>query len=115
MHYVYLLHSESVTGQRYIGVTSDLKQRLAVHNAGKSPHTSKYLPWKLVTYVAFSEKSHHLRALPEIRFRPRVRQEKAMVANGETRLDNTGYYMRSKSSPSHDNLAHGLNPLSKAR
>ena len=55
MHYVYLLHSESVTGQRYIGVTSDLKQRLADHNAGKSPHTSKYLPWKLVTYVAFSD------------------------------------------------------------
>jgi putative endonuclease len=36
-------------------VTSDLKQRLADHNAGKSPHTSKYVPWKLVTYVAFSD------------------------------------------------------------
>jgi hypothetical protein len=41
MRYVYLLQSEAVTGQRYVGVTSDLKQRLADHNAGKSPHTSK--------------------------------------------------------------------------
>ena len=38
-----------------MGVTSDLRQRIADHNAGKSPHTSKYMPWKLVTYVAFSD------------------------------------------------------------
>jgi putative endonuclease len=56
MHYVYLLESVSALGQRYIGVTSDLKRRLADHNAGKSPHTSKYAPWKLVTYVAFTDR-----------------------------------------------------------
>ena len=55
MHYVYLLESEAFGGQRYIGLTTDLKQRLADHNAGKSPHTSKYTPWRLVTYVAFSD------------------------------------------------------------
>lgn len=55
MRFVYLLQSEGATGQRYVGVTSDLKQRLADHNAGKSPHTSKYAPWQLVTYVAFSD------------------------------------------------------------
>ena len=55
MRYVYLLQSEAVVGQRYVGGTSDLKQRLAEHNAGKSPYTSKYVPWKLVTYVAFSD------------------------------------------------------------
>jgi predicted GIY-YIG superfamily endonuclease len=48
MHYVYLLESLTFTDQRYVGITSDLKQRLADHNAGKSPHTSKYTPWKLV-------------------------------------------------------------------
>ena len=56
MVYVYLLQSEVAGGQRYVGVTSNLKQRLAHHNASNSSHTSKYLPWKLVTYVAFSEK-----------------------------------------------------------
>jgi predicted GIY-YIG superfamily endonuclease len=55
MHYVYLLQSEAVIGQRYIGATSNLKQRLAEHNAGKSPHTCKYAPWRLVTYIAFSD------------------------------------------------------------
>ena len=53
MHYVYLLISESAPDQRYIGVTGDLKSRLADHNAGKSPHTSKFIPWRLVTYIAF--------------------------------------------------------------
>ena len=55
MRYVYLLQSETAGSQRYVGVTSDLKARMADHNAGKSPHTSKHAPWKLVTYVAFSD------------------------------------------------------------
>ncbi len=56
MLYVYLLQSESKPTQRYVGATADLKVRLADHNAGKSTHTLKYLPWKLVTYVAFSDR-----------------------------------------------------------
>lgn len=55
MRFVYLLESESVAGQRYVGLTSDLHGRLADHNARKSVHTSKYAPWTLVTYVAFSD------------------------------------------------------------
>jgi predicted GIY-YIG superfamily endonuclease len=55
MRYVYLLQSKSAASQRYIGVTSDLRHRLEEHNAGKSSHTSKHVPWKLVTYVAFSD------------------------------------------------------------
>jgi predicted GIY-YIG superfamily endonuclease len=54
MHYVYLLESDSSPGQRYVGLATDLKRRLAEHNAGKSAHTSKCIPWRLVTYVAFS-------------------------------------------------------------
>ena len=56
MHYVYLLQSETHPAQRYVGYSADLRQRIAVHNAGGSPHTSKYRPWQLVTYVAFSQK-----------------------------------------------------------
>jgi len=37
------------------GLTTDLKQRLAEHNSGKSPHTAQFEPWRLVTYVAFSD------------------------------------------------------------
>jgi predicted GIY-YIG superfamily endonuclease len=55
MHYVYLLESEAFADRRYVGLTADLKRRLVDHNAGKSPHTSKFGPWRLVTYVAFSD------------------------------------------------------------
>ncbi|WP_209601360.1 GIY-YIG nuclease family protein [Sinorhizobium kostiense] len=57
MFYVYLIESLSNCGQRYVGVTADLKQRLQEHNAGKSAHTSKFKPWRLTTYVAFSERA----------------------------------------------------------
>ena len=56
MHYGYLLTSESAPDQRYIGLAADLKSRLADHNAGRSPHTSKFTPWRLVTYIAFSNR-----------------------------------------------------------
>lgn len=56
MHYVYIIESESHNGYRYIGYSSDLKKRFNYHNSGKSPHTSKYVPWKLVFYCAFPAK-----------------------------------------------------------
>jgi len=57
MHYVYLLESEPEPDRRYVGLTIDLRQRLQDHNAGKSSHTAKYRPWRVVTYVAFSNRS----------------------------------------------------------
>ncbi|MET3583908.1 putative GIY-YIG superfamily endonuclease [Mesorhizobium robiniae] len=58
MWYVYLLESTAAEGERYIGVTSDLKRRIVEHNAGKSNHTSKFMPWRIVTYVAFSNQAN---------------------------------------------------------
>ncbi len=57
MFYVYLLESLPQQSQRYIGVTSDLKQRLHEHNSGRSIHTSKFKPWRLVTYIAFADRA----------------------------------------------------------
>ena len=54
--YVYLICSGAFPQQRYVGFTKDLKKRLAAHNAGGSVHTSKYKPWKLVSYHAFAER-----------------------------------------------------------
>lgn len=34
----------------------DVKRRLEEHNAGKSIHTNKFRPWKLVSYTAFVDK-----------------------------------------------------------
>jgi putative endonuclease len=59
MKYVYILQSID-SDHFYIGITMDLRARLIKHNAGEVRHTSKYKPWKLKTYVAFSdEKQAH--------------------------------------------------------
>jgi putative endonuclease len=51
--YVYIL--ESLDGEHfYVGVTDDVSARLFKHNAGEVPHTSKFRPWKLKSYVTFS-------------------------------------------------------------
>jgi putative endonuclease len=55
MKYVYLIESINNQGETYIGLTDDLRSRLLAHNAGRSPHTSKYRPWRVVTYIAFSD------------------------------------------------------------
>ena len=60
MYYVYLLRSIPNPDQTYIGFTENLKARLAAHNHGQSPHTSKYKPWELITYLAFKEKAQAL-------------------------------------------------------
>ena len=57
MHYVYLIESLSAQSERYVGITADLKQRLQEHNAGKSSHTSKFRPWKLIVYIAFADRA----------------------------------------------------------
>jgi putative endonuclease len=57
MKYVYILCSEAYPGRFYTGLTDDLKARLAKHNAGDVSHTSKYRPWRLSTYIAFSDET----------------------------------------------------------
>ena len=56
MTYVYIL--ESLDSKHfYAGITDDLRARLAKHNAGEVPHTSKYRPWRMRTYFAFSDEA----------------------------------------------------------
>ena len=57
MKYVYILNSTNFSDRYYVGSTGNLKARLAKHNAGQVPHTSKYAPWNLKTYVAFSDQA----------------------------------------------------------
>jgi putative endonuclease len=54
MHYVYILQCTSSADRYYVGITEDLKNRLAKHNAKAVPHTSKYAPWRIKTYIAFT-------------------------------------------------------------
>jgi putative endonuclease len=55
MRYVYILKSIPHPEENYVGVTDDIKRRLNEHNSGQSIHTNKFKPWKIVTYIAFSD------------------------------------------------------------
>ena len=55
MTYVYILRSLEDPDRHYVGVTADLRVRLKKHNACEVSHTSKYAPWAVKTYVAFSD------------------------------------------------------------
>jgi putative endonuclease len=55
MRYVYLLQSIDHPDETYVGLTDDLRSRFSAHNAGRSPHTAKFRPWRLVSYVAFAD------------------------------------------------------------
>lgn len=54
MRYVYIPQSEPDGEHFYVGMTEDVEARLARHNAGDVSHTSKFRPWRLKTYVGFS-------------------------------------------------------------
>jgi putative endonuclease len=54
--YVYVLQSEC-GAHFYVGLPEDVPARLRVDNARHVPHTAKYLPWRVRTYVAFTDES----------------------------------------------------------
>jgi predicted GIY-YIG superfamily endonuclease len=45
--YVYVLQAIHTPERFYTGMTGNLKQRLAKHNAGEVPHTAKFKPWRV--------------------------------------------------------------------
>jgi len=53
---VYILQCIAEPDRFYTGFSDDLRGRLEDHNSGKVPHTSKFKPWRLNTYVAFSDR-----------------------------------------------------------
>jgi len=57
MYYVYLIRSISYPDQKYIGCTENIEKRLSNHNCGTTAHTAKYMPWELITFIAFVDKN----------------------------------------------------------
>ena len=55
MFYVYLLRSELRPEKTYVGFSTDVHSRLRAHNEGKSVHTARFRPWRLETYLAFTD------------------------------------------------------------
>ena len=54
MKYVYMLQSLSEEDRFYTGVTDDLRIRIREHNAGQVLHTKKFRPWRVKTYIGFT-------------------------------------------------------------
>ena len=57
MYHVYILQSIERKDKLYIGYTTDMKQRLASHNSGRSTYTARYAPWKIAYVESFRSKS----------------------------------------------------------
>ena len=57
MKYVYILQSIDTPEHFYTGLTDDIRARLQKHNAGEVEHTSKFKPWRLKTYVGFTDQA----------------------------------------------------------
>ena len=55
MKYVFILLSLTDCGHFYTGITDDLEARLSKHNSGVVTHTAKYRPWRIKSYVAFTD------------------------------------------------------------
>ena len=56
MWYVYIVRSIPFPDREYIGATANLRRRIAAHNAGRSAHTAKFMPWQLVWYSTLPDK-----------------------------------------------------------
>ena len=50
---VYVLRSDRDPARHYVGLTADVRSRLADHNSGESAHTAKYRPWRLAVSIEF--------------------------------------------------------------
>jgi len=60
MHYVYILESQAAPSRHYVGFTTELKARIASHNAGQNPSTARHRPWNLAGYVALPSEAKAL-------------------------------------------------------
>ena len=58
--FVYVLKNDQVPPRYYTGVTADVPTRLIEHNAGRSPHTSRYCPWSVDLVVEFADERRAL-------------------------------------------------------
>ncbi len=54
-YYVYILQSK-VDDWRYVGYTSDSKERLNDHSQGKINSTKAHRPFKIASYIAVESK-----------------------------------------------------------
>ncbi|HET8924809.1 MAG TPA: GIY-YIG nuclease family protein [Candidatus Acidoferrum sp.] len=60
MKYVYILQSLADAAHFYTGITDDVDARLSKHNSGAVTHTAEYRPWRIKSYIAFTDEDRAL-------------------------------------------------------
>ena len=58
--FVYVLRSRSDPDRYYTGVTANIRDRLASHNAGECTHTVRDRPWDLDVIIGFRDEARAL-------------------------------------------------------
>jgi predicted GIY-YIG superfamily endonuclease len=53
--YVYILRSLHDPSQTYVGLTTDVRRRVATHNTGGSRATAANRPWALIVSIEFAD------------------------------------------------------------
>lgn len=56
MYYVYIIRSTSSPSRIYVGITTNIVQRINTHNSGGSLHTKQFRPWEFVMFIGFKSK-----------------------------------------------------------
>jgi predicted GIY-YIG superfamily endonuclease len=59
--FVYVLRSESDPARRYVGLTSDFRERLEWHNHGPDGQTMRHRPWSLHVLIEFADERSAVR------------------------------------------------------
>ncbi len=65
-HYMYLLKSLK-DKRHYIGYSEDVEKRLAYHNSGRQRSTKNRIPFELIYFEKFDNKTDALRREKEIK------------------------------------------------
>jgi predicted GIY-YIG superfamily endonuclease len=51
--FVYILRSVSDSERRYVGIASDVQERLEWHNSGPAGYTREHRPWTIGVVIEF--------------------------------------------------------------
>lgn len=58
--FVYIIRSTANPSRHYVGTTTDVARRVAVHNSGGSVYTASLRPWEFVAAVEFAREASAL-------------------------------------------------------
>jgi predicted GIY-YIG superfamily endonuclease len=59
--FVYILRSDRDPTRHYVGITSNVDERLEWHNYGPCGYTREYRPWSIIVAIEFRTETEALR------------------------------------------------------